>query len=508
MASPKRLAPSDWTAHRAPSVRRILAIAAMAFLELALTHPAAAQESTPVASTVPTDSQVKEAVESVGVLLARNRPAEALGLIRPIANARPDSKPAIFAQGMAALAVADAAVVGGGLNPRKEPQKGHYDLAVKSFRAMLVKDPSLQRVRLELGRALFSRGECTRPPRNLAKHILGDDCWASQQHFLRVLSSGVPPSVVLTVRRYIQTIRARKRASGSLSLALAPDTNVNTATAAQTVSIFGLPFQLDADARARSGIGVVGALGADFQNSMPTLKWLPGKVARLRYGANIFRRDYSGGIFDDSNYGVFVGPRFIGDRGETSVLFQADRRQVNGRPYSRQVGVRVESARLATRKMWVGGTVELSRMTPLNAQGVLDSPGLGLNGLGYVSYALFPSLTVRGMAGYSREKTGRLATRHQSRWVGVNATYDLPYGFNLIGAQQFFFTRYDEPLRLFSPEPPKTTLWFSRLALHNRLLNFKGFSPSVSVIREERHSNLTLYTYNRYRVEGGVVRVF
>ncbi len=491
-----------------PPARRIFAIAAMAFLALALTHLAAAQESTPAAAALPTDEQVARAVAAVDKLLASNRPAEALGIIRPIVGARPDSKSALFAQGLAALAVADAAVIRRGLNPRKAPQKDHYDLAVKSFRTMLVKDPSLQRVRLELGRALFRRGDCTRPPRNLAKHILGDDCWASQQHFLRVLSSGVPPQVVFTVRRYIQTIRVRKRASGSLSLALAPDTNVNTATSAQTVSIFGLPFQLDADARARSGIGVVGSLGVDFQNSMPTFKWMPGKVARLRYGANIFRRDYSGGIFDDSNYSFFVGPRFLGERGETSVLFQADRRQVNGRPYSRQFGVRVESVRSATRKMWVGGTVELSRMTPLSAQGVVDSPGFGLNGLGYVTYALFPSLTVRGMAGYTREKTGRRATRHQSRWVGISAGYDLPYGFTLSGAQQLYFTRYDEPLTLFSPEPPDTKLWFSRLALHNRLLNIKGFSPSVSVIREDRQSNLTLYTYARYRAEAGVVRVF
>lgn len=35
-----------------------------------------------------------------------------------------------------------------------------------------------------------------------------------------------------------------------------------------------------------------------------------------------------------------------------------------------------------------------------------------------------------------------------------------------------------------------------------------GFSPSLSVIRENRFSNLTLYRYQRYRAEGGVVQVF
>ena len=54
---------------------------------------------------------------------------------------------------------------------------------------MLVDDPSQLRVRLELARALFSRGNCIRPPTNLVKHLLGDDCWAVEQHFLRVLGA-------------------------------------------------------------------------------------------------------------------------------------------------------------------------------------------------------------------------------------------------------------------------------------------------------------------------------
>ena len=482
---------------------RALPLAAMALVTLVM--PLVPQAN---AQDLPTDDQVDRAVTAVETLLSRNRAEEALTIIRPIAEARPDSQRATFAAGLAAVSAADARVMRGGANPRKPPQKEYYDLAVKSFRGMLVKDPSLQRVRLELARSLFRRGDCTRPPRNLFKHVLGDDCWAAQQHFLRVLGSGVPPSVVLTVRGFIQAIRARKRAAGSLSLALAPDTNVNTATSAHTVQIFGLPFQLDDDARATSGIGVVGALGAEIQRPMPKFKWMPGKVARLRVGANIYRRDYSGGFYDDSNYGIFAGPRFLGERGEVSVLFQADRRQVNGRPYSRQFGLRVEGARLLTRKIWLGGTAEGSRMTPLSDLGPPGDVGFSWNGLGYATYALMPSLTLRFMSGFSREKTGRLTTRHQSRWVGVTGNYDLPYGFTLSAAQQLYLTRYDMPLPLFGREPPSTKMWFSRLAVYNRLLNFKGFSPSISLIREDRASNLTLFTYKRYRVESGVVRVF
>ena len=304
---------------------------------------------------------------------------------------------------------------------------------------------------------------------------------------------------------------ARKRAQGSLSLALAPDTNVNTSTSAQTVNIFGLPFQLDDQARAKSGIGLVGTFGAEVQRPIPkfkVLKWIPGSVSLLRIGGQIYRREYSGGEFDDSNYGVYTGPRFIGNKGQMSILFQADSRSVNGRPYSRQYGLRLEGVRLVMPRLWAGGSLEGSRQTAISREGPIGKPGLSWNGQGFASYSVLPTLRFRFMGGVGREFTGRTTTRHRSRWAGVMASYDLPFGFSMSAAQQLFFTKFDVPNQLFSPEQPSTRLWFSRLAFYNRLIQIKGFSPSISLIREDRKSNVTIYGYKRYRMEGGVVRVF
>ena len=487
----------------APRARkRILLCAAIAISLLA--GPDRASAADPGA---PTDDQVTSAVVAAERLLERGRPVEAMTIIQPIAEARPDLEQATFSMGLAALAIADAAV-SNGIRARQDPAKSFYKVAVDSFRGMLVKDPGRLRVRLELGRALFQRGECLRPPRNLVKHLLGDDCWAAEQHFLRVLGQDIPPQVALNVRRFIQVCRARKRATGSLSLALAPDTNVNTSTSAQTVNIFGLPFQLDDEARAQSGIGVVGALGAEVQRPMRKFKWFPGSAALLRVGGSIYRRDYSGGNFDDSNYGIYAGPRFIGNKGQMSVLFQADRRSVNGSPYSRQYGFRVEGVRLAMPKVWMGGSFEGSRQTAISSTGPVGTPGFSWNGQGFANYAPLSSLNLRFMGGLGREKTDRYSTRHRSRWVGLMGTYDLPFGFSVTAAQQLFLTYFDQRTALFGPEPPRTRMWFSRLAFYNRLIQFMGFSPSVSFIREDRIANITLYTYTRYRIEGGVVRVF
>ena len=457
--------------------------------------------------SAPTDEQVAAAVVATERLLNLGRGGEALSIIRPVAEARPDSNQANFSMGLAALAAGDAAV-GAGAKPRQPEAKEHFDLAIRAFRGILVREPDNLRVRLELARGLFSRGNCVEPPGNLFKHMLGDDCWAAEQHFLRVLGAKVPPQVVMNVQRFIQICRARKRASGTLSLALAPDTNVNTSTSAQTVDIFGLPFQLDDAARAKSGIGVVGTLTSEIQRPLPHAKWLPGGATRLRVGGLVYRREYSGGQFDDHNYGIYAGPRFLSNRGHFSVLFQADRRGVNGRPYSRQYGLQVEGIRLLMPRIWAGGTLELSRQTALGLDGPIGNAGLSWNSQGFVNYTVLPSLNLRFMGGSGREKTDRISTRHRSRWVGVLGAYDLPFGFTLTGAQQVFLTRFEQPLALFGPEPPTTRLWFSRLQVHNRLIQIGGFSPSLSFIREDRKANLTIYSYERYRVEGGFVRVF
>ena len=489
---------------RATRLLRGAVAALIAGLFLAPASRVSAQDLDPNA---PTDEQVVAAIAAAGRLVSQGRGLDALVVIRPVALARPDVEQATFTLGLAALAYADAAVRVG-VRRKDSEVKDNYDLAVRSFRGMLVKDPSRVRVRLELARALFSRGNCLAPPANLFTHLLGDDCWAAEQHFLRVIGTDVPPQVLFNVRRFVQICRARKRASGSLSLALAPDTNVNTSTSAQTISIFGLPFQLDDEARATSGIGVVGAVGAEIQRPLPWLKLFPNSNTRLRVGGTVYRRDYSGGSFDDSNYGVYAGPRFITRGGQFSVLFQADNRSVNGRPYSRQWGMRLEGVRLLTRRIAFGGTAEGSRQQALTVEGPLGAPGWSWNGQSFVNYALLPSLSFRFMGGVGRENTDRVSTRHRNRWVGLMANYDLPLGFSLTAAQQYFATNFDQPNTLFSPDPPTTGMWFSRLAFYNRLIQIKGFSPSLSLIREDRDSNVTLYGYRRFRVEGGFVRVF
>ena len=94
---------------------------------------------------------------------------------------------ALFDEGVAAVEAAGTAE-----GDRRETL---LDRAIAVFHEMLVADPRLVRVRLELGRAFFLKGEDR----------------LARRHFEHVLAGGVPPPVATNVRRFLAEIRARRR---------------------------------------------------------------------------------------------------------------------------------------------------------------------------------------------------------------------------------------------------------------------------------------------------------
>ena len=114
-------------------------------------------------------------------------------------------------------------------------------LAVARFRAMLIRDPTLPRVRLDLALAYFRAEEDS----------------SAAYHFRQVLGDeDLPPVVRARTLAFLDTIRRRKTWSVSAAVALAPDSNINAATSSREVNLFGLPAQLSEDARQTSGVGL------------------------------------------------------------------------------------------------------------------------------------------------------------------------------------------------------------------------------------------------------------
>ena len=64
-----------------------------------------------------------------------------------------------------------------------------------------------------------------------------------------------------------------------------------------------------------------------------------------------------------------------------------------------------------------------------------------------------PALSELAIYGRVGQRANR-STRHRSRWGGVMAAYDLPFGFTFTAAQQLFLTNFWQPNFLFGSAPP------------------------------------------------------
>ena len=172
-----------------------------------------------------------------------------------------------------------------------------YDTAISLFRRILVREPDAERVRLELARTFFLKGDYDNADRQFRFARAGD----------------IEDSVKANIDHFLDAINRLREWTVNFSLALAPDTNQNAATSVSQVNIFGLPFALDKNARKQSGIGVAGDIGGEWS---PLLS----DNLKVRVGGDLTRTDYSGGQFDDMTLWGYAGPQFLFHDWDFSVL--------------------------------------------------------------------------------------------------------------------------------------------------------------------------------------------
>ena len=240
---------------------------------------------------------------------------EALAILRPLQKDHPRQTEILFLIGLSTVGVWRQSEI-------KEPHL--LDEAINAFRKILINRPGLVRVRLELARAFFLKGEDG----------------LSREHFERVLAGKPPPAVVSNVRRYLNVIRARRQWSAYFGFTLAPDTNINTASDEETIylNIAGqlLPFVREGDFGAKSGVGALLWGGWEYQQPL-------SERLRLRMGADISRREYEEKRFDQTFISAHSGPRWLAGRNtEMSLLASANHRWVARERYSYDLGGRFE----------------------------------------------------------------------------------------------------------------------------------------------------------------------
>ena len=177
--------------------------------------------------SAPASSPQVGSVADARALIDVGRFVDALAVLGPLLEANAVEANALFLYGLAAIGAAR------GPDVPDDTREALLDEAIAAFRTMLIADPGLVRVRLELARAFLLKGEDT----------------LATRHFEQVLAGKPPASVVLNVNRFLSQMRARKRWSVRLGMALAPDSNISSRSDERTIVLdtpidgFRLPFR-------------------------------------------------------------------------------------------------------------------------------------------------------------------------------------------------------------------------------------------------------------------------
>ena len=357
-----------------------------------------------------------------------------------------------------------------------------WKTAIARFRAMLIRDPTLPRVRLDLALAYFR----------------AEEDGSAAYHFRQVLGDeDLPPVVRARTLAFLDTIRRRKTWSVSAAVSLAPDSNINAATSSREVNLFGLPAQLSEDARQTSGVGLNANISGGYEARIsPDL--------RFRTGARLSTRTYEQSKFNDRTLTLRAGPRFLFEKFDLRSELTARARRLGGEIYSRAAGVEL-SGNWQVAPAWrlsaaVGGE-RVSYETFLG-EGNMYSTQVGL------THALGRATLLRADGVFRREAVDSEAYSWREFIVGASATRELPKGFVATVGSTYRLRRYDSPIAAFGPVARQDQTLAGRMKISNRHIEVFGFMPELTVRHERRSSNISLYDYKRNLVEVGVVRTF
>ena len=418
-------------------------------------------------------------VSGAQALVKAGKFKEALGILRPLAGGRTVEANVLFLIGLAATGASQQPDLA------DDEREALLDEAIASLRAVLINRPDLVRVRLELARAFFLKGEDS----------------LARGHFERVLAGKPPAPVVANVQRFLAEIRARRRWRMYLGAAVSPDSNIGGASDEQIIYINDLPFRRDAEELTTSGIGVSVWTGGEYQHPL-------GDRLRLRLGGDLSRQDYGGRKFDQTSVSVHAGPRWLVDRDtEVSLVGNARRRWTGTTLSHDDLGARVEAGRRLTPRIRVSGRASWYRRDH-RTKDFLDGPVLDFSLSG--SWVILPILRADGAAGYAHERPRSETWRNASRWMRLGASVALPLGFTVGGSGELRWTNYEGNWFPFTRDgaPREDRTRILRATVHNRAFTLFGFSPQLVVTNEARDTNAQLYDYKRTRAELRAVRQF
>jgi len=359
--------------------------------------------------------------------------------------------------------------------------RGDHESAEKIYRQMLSADPNLHRVRLELARSLFERGNFQ----------------AAEYHFRLVLAADIPDSTKQAIQWHLAQMRRDKWWTGTFQFAITPDSNINTGPSSRDVTILGLPFQLSREATETSAVGVEAILDGDVRPRI-------AENTRFAVGGRVAVLEYLGEGYDDYTGTLRAGPIFSHERGEAAVQALAGYRWFDGDPYSVSFGATAfGDYDLTDRWNAAGGVTFLD--IDVDEDDRLDGQYYGLNGR--VAYTFDDRSIGQVFGQVSRDDRSDPSEAYNLFRLGVGYSRELPFGLIGYVAPEIRYRVHDDEAPLFGKTREDMFYRAEGRLIFSRLV-FEDFAPFISIAYERNVSNIDLNDYSRWQSAFGVTRRF
>ena len=363
--------------------------------------------------------------------------------------------------------------------------------AVEAFHTILITNPDLLRVRLELARAFF----------------LQENDSLAREHFERVLAGNPPQPVVANIDRFLQVIKARRRWDASMGFRLVSDSNFNAEASDKTILInflgTELPFQEDS-APPQSGFGIQISGSAEYRT--PVTDRL-----KLRFGVSATNTAYPGSESDRTVLTFYSGPKYALSRDHDVSLLAVTTLDAQDNAPSRRFGLRAEGGHSLGFRTYLRTHLGVHRKTHTrDGQSHLD--GNEYEAGANVTFRLSPTVNVDGGLSFSRSAPkGAPASRRRTVVGEAGISTLLPSGFTVGFSGSLADTKYagmpgGVPTRDSLPRSDSTKSLQAKL-LHRDFTLF-GFSPELAVAHERLDTNAQAANYQRNRAWINLVRQF
>ena len=186
-------------------------------------------------------------------------------------------------------------------------ERGDFEAAISALERMLITNPNLPRVRLELGVLYFRLGSYALAKSYLESAVKGKD---------------VPPVVRERVGVFLAKINdllSTSKVFGSVSAGLRYQTNANAGPSSSSVMLFGIPAELDeAFTRQKDG-NFFGALNLRHVYDMETQEQTTLNTDLFAFGSKHLEQDQVDVLFVE----LVTGPRFrVGSEGSGNTLIR------------------------------------------------------------------------------------------------------------------------------------------------------------------------------------------